>query len=537
MPAVHGDRASGARLDSATVGAGKRTDVDDDVAPTTIATTSSEADSATRSIGRKTRRGLWWSLLGTVGAKISWFAMGLVLARLLTPADFGMYAIAMAATAFVMHINNVGLVAATVQWRGRLEEMAPTATTLAVVFSSGIYAIFWFAAPSFAQLSGSPEAAGVIRLLTAVIIIDGITAVRAGALERNFQQNKLIQANLVGGLIGAAVAIPLAAGGAGPYSFAAGHVACVMVTGVLVFTWAKVPVKFGLDPVIARRLMRFGLPLAASLGVEAILMNVDFVIIGRIMGAAPLGFYLLAFNVSSWAQGIVSTAVRYVSVASFSRLAEANHKAWSAGAQRSIPLLVTSVLPIAMLMAVLAPALVVFFYGEQWAPAAAVLRFLAVLTVVRALVAFAIDILTSIGATRTSMWLNLGWALALVPALIVGTRLDGIRGAAIAHGVVAMLVAIPLAMLALHRCGVRLAPIGPALVRPLVAVALAALSCLLTAEITQISSFIDLFAAGSTGLLVYVAVVLPREQWRRLGKQVRALMSARRSRSTPPTTG
>src|ERR671938_2033328 len=101
------------------------------------------------SIGRQASRGLRWSLAGTLLTKVGSFAMGLVLARLLAPSDFGVYAIAIAATAVLMRINDVGLIAATVQWRGRLEDMAPTAATMAVVFATAIYGLFWLAAPTF----------------------------------------------------------------------------------------------------------------------------------------------------------------------------------------------------------------------------------------------------------------------------------------------------------------------------------------------------------------------------------------------------
>ena len=59
-------------------------------------------------IGRKAGRGLAWTLLGNFGTKVGSFAIGLVVARLLSPADFGVYAVALAATAFVMNINDTG---------------------------------------------------------------------------------------------------------------------------------------------------------------------------------------------------------------------------------------------------------------------------------------------------------------------------------------------------------------------------------------------------------------------------------------------
>jgi PST family polysaccharide transporter len=485
------------------------------------------AESSTQALRRKAGRGLRWSLLGILATKVGSFGMGLVLARLLTPADFGVYAIALAATGFLIHINDGGIIAATVQWRGRWEEMAPTATTLAVLFSTAVYGIFWFAAPSFAALAGNPDATPVVRLLAVVILIDGVTAVRVGALMRGFQQDKLTQANVVGFVVNAVLAITLALHGAGPDSFAVGQVAGAGVTGVLVLTVAKVPITIGLDRAIAGRLMRFGVPLAASLGIEAVLLNTDYVVVGRIMGATALGFYLLAFNISTWVQGIVGTAVRYVSLAGFSRLAEQDDAMLSQGVQRAVPLLVTGVLPIAVLMAVLAPALVVSLYGSQWLPAAPVLRFLVVLTVVRLLVSFAIDILASAGATGPACWLNLGWTVAVVPALVIGTRLDGIRGTAVAHAIIAALVATPLAGWALHRSRVRLAPIGPALLRPLLAGGLAAATCLAVAGIAEMPPFIKLATAGTASLLVYSMVALPRARLRRAGSRVGALISPR----------
>jgi PST family polysaccharide transporter len=395
-----------------------------------------------------------------------------------------------------------------------------------------VYGLFWVAAPSFASLAGSPEATPIVRLLTTVILIDGVTAVRAASLLRSFQQDRITIANLCGLLVNGAVAVPLAVAGAGPFSFAGGQVAGALVTGVFVFWLARLPWRTGFDRAVAAKLMRFGLPLALGLGVEAILLNVDYIIIGRVMGTIALGYYLLAFNVSSWAPGVIGTAIRWVSVPSFSRLSE-DEGSLSPGVQRSITLLFTGVLPIGILMVALAPALVVFLYGARWEQAVPALRFLLILGVVRMLVQLVVDILTGTGATRVALWLNLGWALVLVPALVVGTRLDGIRGAAIAHALVAVLVAVPLALIALRRIGVHLRPIPATLVRPLLAGVFSAVICVFVAAVTSGSPFVQLMAAGSAGLLAYVVVVVQREQLRRWGGHVVALVTSPIYRNEP----
>ena len=475
------------------------------------------ADAAvTESIERQAGRGLRWSLAGTMLTKAGSFVMGLVLARLLAPADFGVYAIAMAATAVLMHINDVGLIAATVQWRGRLDEMAPTAATLAVLCGTTIYGIFFVAAPFFAGAAGNATATPVVRLLALVIVIDGVTAVRSGALMRNFQQSRLIVANSAGLVANAAVAISLAVGGAGAFSFAWGQVGGAFVTGILVFVFGRVPVRYGFDRAIARRLMMFGVPLAASLGVEAVVTNVQFAIVGRLTGATEVGYYLLAFNIASWAQNILGQAIRYVSVAGFSRLSEHDEEALSDGVQRSMPLMVMVVAPIVALTSVLAAPMIALLYGGRWAPAAPVLHILVGLTLVRMVTGLSMDALMGAGATRATLWLNLGWAAVLIPALWWATQLGGIRGAAVAQTGVGVLVAIPLAVAALRHAKVALAPLAAALIRPLLAAVLAAAVALLAMRIVDPYPLVQLAVAGTAGLLAYLPAAVPQHQLRRM---------------------
>nr|BFE85736.1 hypothetical protein GCM10020093_083370 [Planobispora longispora] len=83
--------------------------------------------------------------------------------------------------------------------------------------------------------------------------------------------------------------------------------------------------------------------------------------------------------------------------------------------RRAVPLLFSFVVPIAVLMWTLAHPLIGLLYGVKWDQSAGVLRFLVVLMVVRMLTALAFDILTSVGATKSTVWLNLGWGRRSCP--------------------------------------------------------------------------------------------------------------------------
>jgi PST family polysaccharide transporter len=473
---------------------------------------SEQVEDRVASLGQRAGRGFGWALTGNLVFKLGSFAVSLVLVRLLAPHDFGLYAIALAANAFVIHVNDMGMIAATVQWRGEVADMAATATTMAIAFSVSWYALFWLVAPALADLAGSPDATPLVRLLTLTIVLDGITAVSVGVIQRRFQQDALMKAIAVGFVFNAIVSVTLALNGAGAYCFVVGALVQALVVATLVLRIARMPVRLGFDRAVARRLISFGAPLAIGLGIESVLLFSDSMIVGNVLGTVALGFYLLAFNISSWVPGLVGTAVRYVSIPAFSRLAEGEKEELALGVQRSLPLMIGVVAPIATVMVVLAPAMIHVLYGDQWSPAAQALRFLAFVMVARMLTALVFDVQTGLGNTRVSVWLNLTWLVALLPALWVGAHAGGMRGAAGAHAVVAVVVAIPLSGWMLHRSGIDMRPVLRRAVRPVLAAMVAGATMALLARPLS-APLAQLVVAGGLGTVVYVLIAMPANGW------------------------
>ncbi|WP_327088050.1 oligosaccharide flippase family protein [Nonomuraea sp. NBC_01738] len=460
-------------------------------------------------IGQSAGRGLRWGLIGNLITRAGSFSMGLILARLLSETDFGVFAVAMAATAFVMTVKDLGIMAAVVQWRGKLEDVTPTATLLSFISAIILYGVFWVGAPYYAAAAGAPEATGVVRLLTAIILVEAFTAIRSAAMLRRFEQDKLTTAIAIGFVANAAVAISLAKAGAGAYSFAWGQVAAAVVTGIIVFFWARLPGRIAFDRPIAIKLITFGIPSAAGVGLESVLLNAGYIVVGATMGPKWLGYFLLAFNVSSWVPGLIGNAIRNVAIPGFSRLAEQTTEILSDGVRRAVPLLYTAILPFAVIMATLAHPLIDFLYGDKWGQSAGVLRWLAVVMVIRMLVALTYDILTAQGATKATVWMNLGHAVILLPALVVGAQLDGIRGAAIGQAAASMVAALPLAVFFLRRAGVDLRGILPALARPSAAALLATAAGFAIERVMTGPSLLVLCTAGGGSMLVYALVVVP----------------------------
>jgi PST family polysaccharide transporter len=300
-----------------------------------------------------------------------------------------------------------------------------------------------------------------------------------------------------------------------------------VVVAVRVLRIADLPFRLGLRRSVARRLLTFGVPLAAALGIESMLLFADSLIVGHVLGTVALGYYLLAFNISSWVPGLVGTAVRYVSIPAFSRLAEGSGEDLSYGVRRALPMMVALVAPIAATMVALSEPLIHVLYGADWVPAADALQFLAFVMVARMISALVFDIQTGLGSTRPVVWVNLVWLCALVPALWWGVHADGVRGAALAHAIVSIGVATPLALWMLQRCGVDMRPVLRGSVRPVIAGIVAAVAMALVAEVF-VSPWAVMVVAGSVGLVVYLGVAVPRAGWVGVRRWLAARYAARK---------
>ncbi|MPY96167.1 MAG: oligosaccharide flippase family protein [Acidimicrobiia bacterium] len=244
--------------------------------------------------------------------------------------------------------------------------------------------------------------------------------------------------------------------------------------------------------------------------VEMGLLNIDSIIIAHQLGATALGFYALAFNVSSWPSTIITNAVRKVSIAALNRMVQAGED-WRAAFARSLSLLIALLVPVCVLLGALARPLVEFLYSTKSVPAAPVLAWLVVLGGIRVTLGFVLDLLIAHGKTHATLRAELLWLVAAVPALWFGAELGGIRGVAIGHVLAAALVAAPVFLLEARRVGATLKPVGADLARPALG---AAAGVVVAALLVQRSNtpIVQLALAGSATIVAYVLVAVPRHK-------------------------
>jgi PST family polysaccharide transporter len=475
-------------------------------------------------VGSRVGRGAAWSLLNTVVLRLGSFAAGVVLARLLAPEDYGVYAVALVVLTLLHAFNELGVSLALVQWPDDERRIAPTVMTIAITSSTLLYVLAYTGAPALADLMGSPEATPVLRLLCVAVIVDGVAAVPVGLLTRHFLHVRRFAGDLASFTTSTTVTIGLAASGAGPLSFAWGTLAGSVLATVVFTALAPFRVRPGWDRTLVPRLLAFGLPLAGASLLVLSVANADNLVVGAVTGPAALGLYLMAFNQSSWPLNVFGEAARRVALAGFSRLT-GDPEALGRAFARGLALLMAATVPVCALLACYADSLLRFVYGAPWAPAAQALVFLAPLGLVRVGLFVVYDLFVALDRSRVLLKVQALWLVLIVPALAAGTAIAGIRGAAIGHLLVAVLVIAPVFLRAVGLQGVAVGPALLACLRPALGGVLVVASALLVRAVLD-QDLPRLLAGGLLGLAVYAPVVWP----------MRALLPGRSSTgATEPT--
>ncbi len=379
--------------------------------------------------------------------------------------------------------------------------------TMALVWSAMLYGACWASAPFVASAMGSASAVPLIRVLGIAVLVDAVAAVPSALMTRAFRQRQRMAIDLICILTSAVISIWLAARGLGAWALVWGALVSSVMSGVMTFWWSPERYWPGFDRSAVRELLIYGLPLAGASALLFLTLNVDYLVVGHQLGSAALGYYALAFNVSSWPVNLVSVAIRRVSFAGFSRLAEGGTESSDAFV-RVFALVLAVTIPLCALLAAYARPAIAVIYGEKWLPAVDAVGFLSILGGARVALELGYDYFAAIGRTSANLILQGLWFVLLVPALTLGAGLDGIRGVATAHAVVAVLVIVPVFLFILRRRGIHVQRLVRFSIRPGAAGMLVLASGLVTTSVIP-GDLPALFIGSAVSGLLALAVVFP----------------------------
>ena len=459
----------------------------------------------------------------------------LVLARLLTPADFGLMALAGIYLTFCSFVIDQGFGTALVQ-RSDLQPGHLDAVFWAqIAIGMAIAALTFFGAGFVAGLFEEPGLAPVLRSLAAFPAITALVLVQQAQLRREMQFRALAIRHIVSAVAGAAIGIALAALGYGVWSLVAQMLGGAIVGLAILWRASTWRPRLAFSFRHLRELSAFGVSVFAHELVWTFAYQIDRLLLGRFAGAGPVGVYTVAQRLVSIIGEVLVVGLQGIVVPVFARV-QHDREALLRGLFRAYRLIAFVAFPAFGGLALVAPELVPLLLGAKWIEAVPVVQASAVPTLLYALGFFLSNVLTAVG--RPGLRLLLTTIQAVASAGLVMVALPrGPAAVALAMGAAALLAyGVNAAMLwrligldpfAYHRQA------WPAAAATLL---MAAALWALAPSLAGWSNLATLGAKVAAGAAIYLAAtaLLARRQWREVIELARSLKT--RPGGLPPTT-
>jgi PST family polysaccharide transporter len=330
-------------------------------------------------IGPSSRTAVIQLFVRTGVLRLITFLGAILLARVLLPADYGIFAVIVFLIGILAPIGDLGLGAALIQKRDR-----PTDTEIATIFTAqqlmwlALVVIVWILAPLIFRFGSEvpPDADWMIRVTALALLIAHQQAVPNAMMTRVLRFGPLAAIEVAQQIVYISTALVLALNGAGAWSFVIGFVTQYSVGTVLMYlAWGRLP-GLGIDRAALRRMMGFGIVFQLS-NLTFVLREALIPLFGGLAGGVTaIGYLQFGQRLGRLVGGVDEIAAR-VSFPTFSRLQDDRERT----GRVLVYIVETTALVLAAIMfwtTAAAPTLIPVLFGENWAPAVPVFQLTAI---------------------------------------------------------------------------------------------------------------------------------------------------------------
>jgi lipopolysaccharide exporter len=450
-----------------------------------------------------------------------------VLARALSPHDFGLFKILVVVATFAMLINEAGVPDALIQRRDLTPAHHSTAWWMSIGLALLTSGLLFFGAPTLASLMKMPELREGVRLLCIPFLLEGAAVTANARLRRDMRFGPLATADVLAEVSFLAVALALLWRGLPSWSLAGGlaarygvHAVSVLIAG------GRTPIGLPTIPA-ARDLTEFATKVLGGRIVDALSANVDFILIGRLLGSSALGFYSMAWDLLRFIPDRVFRVAGRVTLPTFCHLQDDTHQLARAYLNFS-GYLSRIILPIVLCATIAAPELIEIIYGPKWLPAAIPMELLSCGLMLVGLRLAIGSVYYAKNHPEFDFYLH-GVGLVFVVVTVVGLAHTGLVGVSAGRGAVESIMSIAGEWLACMLIGIGLREL---IVAIMPGVRLALMCALAVIAGKMIAGF-----CGTHGVVTLLLVVVPPALvycWRESSTAMRMLAdSLGRGESSP----
>lgn len=319
-----------------------------------------------RNLTERTISGFAWMFSGSLTGAGLQLVVTMILARLLTPADFGLLSAALVIIYFSEIFSSLGIGPALIQRKDLEDQHIRTAFTANLGLTALLTILLFVTAPAISAFYRLPELTIVLQVLALVFPIRGFGLISEALLKRAGRFRQLAVIDLLSYVVGYVfVGIPLAWGGYGVWALVGATLSQAFLRTLLLFISIPTSWRFGFNKLAFKELIGFGGGFTTTVLANYFARQGDNFVVGRWLGSEALGFYSKAFSLMTLPTKEFSKIVDDVLFPTLAQVQD-NRSKMVVAYQRGIGVISLVVLPASVFAIILAPELIQFIYGSQW---------------------------------------------------------------------------------------------------------------------------------------------------------------------------
>lgn len=369
----------------------------------------------------KVRAGLKWGAAAKLCGQLVTWVITLYVIRLLTPADYGLMAMATVVVSLVALVAEMGLGAALVQAPRIDDATIRRVFGATLLFNAALSVAVALAAPLAARFFDEPRIVAVVQVAGLQFLVNALAVVPEALLRREMLFKRLALTDMGASVAASLATVALALAGMGVWSLVLGNLvqsACRAVSLQYLSEKRYLP-SFRLAGM--RSALAFGGQITANRILWHALSQADILIAGKVLGKEALGIYSVTLHLATMPVQKVMSLVNQVAFPAFSE-AQNDPDSLKQGVERGVRLLAVGFFPVLWGMAAVAPEIIGLVFGPEWQESSLVLQLVAAVLPFRILAAFLSTASCGIGHAGISLLNTVVSTVVMTTAFIIGVQ-------------------------------------------------------------------------------------------------------------------
>lgn len=326
-------------------------------------------------LGQSIRSGVKWLVAGKLSSRILEFAFGIVLARLLVPADFGMLATVSALTGFVGLIASGGMGQSIVRAKSADERDFNAVFTLQLALGTAVYAAFFFSAPFIAGYFHDPLYTDLIRVSALSFLLRPFLNMRSSWLTREMQFKQTTLLGFIAGIVSGASSCLMAWAGFGVWSLVLSGLAGAMIYNLMLTRVTPLRLRLRLDLERLQQHTGYGAKITINDLLSYLIRESKNLMLSKLAGPAFLGLFNKGESLSRLPNQLIVSATMQPVFRAMSKVQD-DLDTTKYMFYRTITLLSIYTFPLYVGFWWVAEPFILVVYGEKWVAASEVMRIL-----------------------------------------------------------------------------------------------------------------------------------------------------------------